>query len=501
MTALARRAPSIALALAVGSAAAFAIACSSGDSGAASTDDPSDAGGASADGAAVDDASSADPTLPEPAVLEPGEIEAVGAATSYIFDERAFDQPATTLTGQERSAWIVGQATFQLEWTEKPSADRGGLGPTFNAISCEACHTKNGRGAPPAKSGDPLVTTLLRLSVPGASTEGGPLGDATYGDQFQPRAIPGVASEGTVRVTYESMPGTYGDGTPFTRVVPRPTVDAAFGALPAGALLSIRLAQQTLGMGFLEAIADADILAREDPDDADGDGISGRANRVWDVRTSSARVGRFGWKASQPTVEQQSAAAFAGDVGITSTLFPSANCPPAQTACAASAGSVIELTDARLAAVTTFMRGTSVPARRGADTLDVLRGKTLFRSMGCASCHTPSFTTGSVAGAAYLDGVKIWPYTDLLVHDMGEGLADDRPDFAAGGREWRTPPLWGLGLMDAVSGHERFLHDGRARGIEEAILWHGGEGADAAERFRTASKAERALLVAFIRSL
>lgn len=407
----------------------------------------------------------------------------MGRATTRIFDERAFEQPAATLSDVERSAWIAGQATFQLDWTEKPGTDRSGLGPTFNAISCEACHTKNGRGRPPLANDDPFVTTLVRLTDPLSA----------YGDQLQNRGIPGVPAEGVATVSYDEETGKYGDGTPYTLVRPRAVITPNFGEFSPEARFSLRIAPQTIGMGFLEAIPEDTILAREDPTDRDEDGISGRAHRVVSVRTGKTMMGRFGWKASQPTVEEQSAAAFAGDLGLTSSLFPSPNCPAPQTACAEAADDAIELSESRLAAVTTFMRGTSVPARRGVDDPAVIEGKRLFTSFGCASCHAPSSLTK--------DGERIWPYTDLLLHDMGDGLADDRPDVDATGSEWRTPPLWGIGLLAEVSGHERMLHDGRARGAAEAILWHGGEASTARERFRTAASSDRKRLLAFLNSL
>ncbi|MBX3232891.1 MAG: thiol oxidoreductase [Labilithrix sp.] len=416
--------------------------------------------------------------------------DSAGRATAYVFDKRAFEQPAATMTAAERSAWIAGQATFQLEWTAREGTDRGGLGPTFNALSCEACHANNGRGPPPLASDGELVTTLLRLG-----------GADAYGDQLQHLANEGVPSEGVARVRWEETGGTYGDGSAFTLLRPAVRAEPALGAFPPGTTFSLRLAAQTFGTGFLEAIAEADILAREDPNDADGDGISGRANRVPDLRRGGTRVGRFGWKASHPTVEQQTAAAFAGDIGLTSSLFPAANCPPPQIECAAAASAAIELTESRLAAATTFMRGTTVPARRDVHAPEVIAGERLFEEMQCARCHVPSFVTGDVPDAPFLAHERVRPFTDLLLHDMGEGLADHRPDVEATGVEWRTPPLWGLGLLRVVSGHTRLLHDGRARDEAEAILWHGGEAQAAADRFRLAPASDRRALLAFLRSL
>lgn len=457
-----------------------------------------DAGAGDRSDAGVD----AEPTSDLPrAVLEEGEADSIGAASSHVFDVHAFEQPVATMSELERTSFIAGQATFQLAWDTQVTGDRSGLGPTFNAVSCEACHARNGRGMPPMTDGESLATALLRLSVPGEAEHGGPLGDPVYGDQLQPFGAGGVPGEGRVTVNFqEVVAGRFADGTPYGLVRPDPKLEPNFGAVAPGALMSLRTAQQTIGMGFLDALSDEAILSHEDVDDRDGDGISGRANRVWDVERGATRLGRFGWKASQPTVAQQSAAAFAGDVGITSRAFPRANCPPAQTACAAAAGDAVELTERRMASVTLFVRGSAVPARRGASHDDVLRGKAQFQRMGCTSCHTPSFVTGT-RDEPWLSNVRIWPYSDLLLHDMGDGLADGRPDFRASGREWRTQPLWGLGLIETVSGHLRLLHDGRARTLEEAVLWHGGEAAPSSERFRTATTEERRALLTFLRSL
>jgi CxxC motif-containing protein (DUF1111 family) len=270
-------------------------------------------------------------------------------------------------------------------------------------------------------------------------------------------------------------------------------------------MLSPRLAQPLLGLGLLEAIPEADILALADPDDADGDGISGRANRVWDPESQQMQLGRFGHKASQATVLAQTATAFNEDIGITSPLLPEENCGVQQPLCQqAPSGrdkSGFEIDEQRLRLAAFFTRHIAVPAARGWGDAAVERGREQFFAAGCASCHTPGHTTGEVAGDASLSGQRIWPYTDLLLHDMGEGLADGRPVFAASGREWRTPPLWGLGLAEQVNGNRRFLHDGRARNLLEAILWHGGEALAAREAVRQLDADDRRDLIRFLASL
>jgi CxxC motif-containing protein (DUF1111 family) len=386
-----------------------------------------------------------------------------------------------------------------------PSSTTGldGLGPTFNASSCSSCHFKDGRGAPPAGPDEPFLGLLLRLSIPGQDAHGGPLDEPAYGGQFNHRAILGVPAEGTSAVAYEEVPGAFADGTPYS--LRRPTyrlADLAFGPIDPAVLLSPRTAPFMIGLGLLEAVDEAAILALADEDDADGDGISGRPNRVWDPKTQRTVLGRFGWKANQAGVEQQNAGAFLGDLGITSALHPAENCPPAQTACAAApSGGAPELDADKLDEVTYYARLLAVPARRDFEDPEVLRGKALFRDAGCAACHVPVLVTSALDGFPELAGQTIRPFTDLLLHDLGEDLADGRPDFLAGGREWRTPPLWGIGLIGVVNDHTLLLHDGRARGFAEAILWHGGEAERAREAFRTLGASDRAALIRFLESL
>ncbi len=435
----------------------------------------------------------------ELAPIELGEENSAGAATVRVIDETGYEQPAATLDPATRTRFYAGQAIFQLAWADVAStSDRAGLGPTFNAASCEACHTRNGRGVPP-NAGQPLVTSLLRVSVRGRGDHGEPLGDPTYGDQIQPLGIAGAPGEGGVTVAYEELRGAYDDGTGYSLL--RPTAQASFAlGLPANGLLtSLRVSPATYGMGLIEAIPEADILRLADPDDRDGNGISGKPNRVWSPETSALVLGRFGWKAGQPTVSRQNAAAFLGDIGVSSSLFPTENCPLPQTACAARAGAAPEISDSRLDAVTIFTRASSVPARRGVESVAVRRGKLLLQRAGCTSCHIERFTTRAVE--PWRDGLQIRPYTDLLLHDMGDGLADGRPEVEADGNEWRTPALWGIGLLAKVSGHTRLLHDGRARGFAEAVLWHGGEADRSARAFRSMPAADRDALVAFLESL
>ena len=436
--------------------------------------------------------------------LNPAAALLGGAATVFNESPLAFSLPAPGLTREESRSFGVGNSFFNQNWVQAPASTtaRDGLGPFFNARSCAACHFKDGRGRAPAFDGEEATGYLVRVGVPGARDEvGGPLGDARYGSQIQDRAVLGFAPEAAIRIRYEDVPGRFADGTPYT--LRRPSVgfaDEAYGPLD-GLALSARVANQMPGMGLLEAVPEATLLAHADPSDADGDGISGRVNRVWDVERQGLSVGRFGWKAEQPTVAQQVAAAFHGDLGITSDLFGEENCTVAPAGCnEAPTGGAPEIEGDDLGHVALYASTLAVPARRAVSDPEVRRGERLFGAIGCASCHLPEVQTGASPFATLADQT-IRPYTDLLLHDMGDGLADGFETFDATGHEWRTPPLWGLGLIETVNGHTELLHDGRARGVVEAILWHGGEAEAARERFRHLDADERAALVRFLHSL
>lgn len=436
---------------------------------------------------------------------EDGE-ELTGGETT-VFDEglNAFSLTARNLVGERRDKFFVGNSIFRRTWVTAPASTTGldGLGPTFNASSCGACHFKDGRGSPPASADEEFLALLVRLSVPGEGAHGSPLDDPRYGGQFNHKAILGVPAEGTSRVTYDEVPGTFGDGTAFSLRAPRyELADLAFGPLGDGIMMSPRVGPVMIGLGLLEALDEATVLGLADPDDADGDGISGRANYVWDEKRQQSMLGRFGWKANQPNIEQQTSGAFLGDIGITSPMFPAPNCPPMQTGCAtATNGGDPEIDQNKIDQVVYYSLLLAVPARRNAKDSVVLRGKQLFADAGCLSCHATKLVTGQLADFPEVSGQLIHPFTDLLLHDMGDGLADHRPDFLATGTEWRTPPLWGIGLVHVVNGHSFFLHDGRARDLSEAILWHGGEAEPAREAYRTMSRDDREALLRFLESL
>lgn len=384
-----------------------------------------------------------------------GDAALSGGVGGTVFDTSpsAFALPLRTLGRRERRAFAVGNSFFNDNWVTAPASTtaRDGLGPTFNARSCSSCHFKDGRAQPPRGTDDPERGLLLRLSVPGPGGQPQPV--PVYGSQVQDRAISGVSPEGSVAITHVPRRGRYADGTPYTLIEPRYEIaGAAFGPIPADVQISPRIAPVVFGMGLLESVPEKDIVALADPRDAGGDGISGRVNRVPDARSATtaelgprggSALGRFGWKANVPSVEQQTAQAFHGDIGVTSPLFSDQNCPEGQGACAEApvGGRRPEIDQQRLGRVTFYVRTLAVPARRDVGNPTTARGQQTFEEAGCAACHMPELRTGE-SDVPGLSNQAIRPYTDMLLHDMGPALADDRPDGLATGSEWRTAPLW-----------------------------------------------------------
>ena len=452
---------------------------------------------------------------------EPYERRPAGKATVFKrLNRDAFSHPSANMPFERQRDFRVGNGIFRKIWVSAPSSTTSsdGLGPLFNARACQRCHLKDGRGRPPA-AGERAETMLVRLSIP-PRTEAERaalrehrqtvIPEPTYGGQLQNFSIQGVPAEGEMTIAYQETPITLADGEVVSLHTPTYGISGLhYGPLHPETMLSPRVAPPVIGMGLLEAISGTDILAGADPDDRDGDGISGRANLVWSDEHDRPMLGRFGWKAGQPTVSQQAAAAFRGDVGISTPLYPRphGDCTVAQEACqaaphgGASAENTVEASAALFDLLTFYTRNLGVPARRDIGDPQVLEGKRLFYDANCTGCHTPKFVTRRDSIGDEQSFQLIWPYTDLLLHDMGEGLADGRPEGEAGGREWRTPPLWGIGLTETVSGHTFFLHDGRARNLLEAILWHGGEAEASKERVVAMTRKERAALLAFLRSL
>jgi CxxC motif-containing protein (DUF1111 family) len=441
--------------------------------------------------------------------------QTAGAATVHATGRNAFSFPAANLRDDERTRFAIGNSFFRRNWVESPSSTsaRDGLGPHFIARSCGGCHVQDGRGAPPDFQRDvneQPVALLMRLSVPGVNAHGGPAPDPVYGDQLNNAAVQGVKPEARVQMRYTPVQGRFADGTRYT--LQRPSYrlrDLAYGPTAKGLMMSPRIAPQIIGVGLLESIAEADIRGNAARQAAEGGPIRGTPNIVWDAPSQRTRIGRFGWKANVATLTHQTAAAFVGDIGITSSHFPDEACTQTQTDCSSAPRGAKdkgpEIDDEALGNVVFYEATLAPPARRNAKDPQVLRGQRLFHDAQCTACHRPSYVTAESPfphlTSPVLRGQKIWPYTDLLLHDMGEGLADGRPDFLANGRQWKTPPLWGIGLIRDVNGHQRLLHDGRARGVLEAALWHGGEAQASRDRVLKMTRAERDALVKFVESL
>ena len=475
------------------------------------------------------DADAALGTLLAPATdftkFEDCEAKPGGGATSRASTDTpsAFSASSGNMDFKRELDFKVGNGIFRKNWVSAPSStdSSDGLGPLFNARACQNCHLKDGRGHPPLSSDvpDDSGSMLVRLSVPPATDADralleahkmNSLPDPTYGGQLQDFAIQSFASEGKLKIAYKERKVKLAGGETVSLRVPTYSLaDLNYGSASPDIMISPRVAPQMIGVGLLEAVPEAQILDNADPDDANKDGIRGKPNMVWSREHDRLMLGRFGWKAGVPTIAQQAAEAFNGDIGLSTTMIPkgSGDCTEKEKACldAPSGASPryqnAEVGDDLFAMVEFYSKNLAVPARRKPDDPEVLKGKALFYQIGCTSCHKPKFMTGDAPGQPHLSHQLIYPYTDMLLHDMGEGLSDDRPEGEASGKEWRTAPLWGIGLTGIVNGHTLFLHDGRARNLTEAILWHGGEAEAARDKYAALSKADRAHLVAFVNSL
>ncbi len=423
-----------------------------------------------------------------------------GDTTVFDATSHAFSTPAPNLSADGLAKHLAGDVEFEAVFVTVPAEVNPGLGPVYNNISCINCHVRDGRGRAPT-SGEKFTSMLFRVSLPnpeGDVTQG-PVPVPGFGTQLNNRAIFGVPPEGTVTIDYTEGELTTSDGVKVYLRTPNYRIEDAYQPLPDDVEISPRVAPVVFGLGLLEAIPESTILALVDEADRDGDGISGKANFVWDVQKNGLSLGRFGWKANQPTLLQQVASAYHDDIGITTSLLPREN--SAGQPQYDGRGDDPELSDEILDVVTFYVQTLAVPARRDLDDSLVQRGEELFESAGCSGCHIPTLQTGTLANVPAVSNQTIHPYTDLLLHDMGPGLADNRPDFLASGSEWRTPPLWGIGLVKVVNGHTNFLHDGRARGLLEAILWHGGEAEQSREAVQQMPASDRTSLLAFLESL
>lgn len=444
-----------------------------------------------------------------------------GAATvrDKLANADIFSHPSANLSFEGRQRFQIGNGLFRKDWVSAPSSTQAsdGLGPLFNARSCQGCHLKDGRGVVP-EPGEPAVSLFLRLSVPPADEVQRQLlaerrlaaiPEPTYGGQLQNFAIPGLAAEGQMTLHYQAQAVTLAGGK--TVQLRRPEYGIAepgYGPLHPQLMVSPRLAQPMLGLGLLEAIHPDDVLAHAGRS-GDPDGVVGKARWLLDPVGGELMLGRFGWKAGQPTVASQGAHAFSGDMGLSTPLLPAhaGDCTAAQTNCLARPhGAQPQLGEQEVPAdlmdfVAFYSSNLAPPTRHDAGDVQVLTGKQQFYAARCTSCHVPKFVTRRDAAQPEHRFQLIWPYTDLLLHDMGEGLADGRPEGDASGREWRTPPLWGLGQTALVNPRASYLHDGRARTLLEAVLWHGGEAQAARDRVVAMSPQERAALIRFLESL
>lgn len=438
--------------------------------------------------------------------LQPFEDRPGGAATGR--DRNAMTQPMPGLEEDARMAFALGSALFDKLWVAAPSSTRAsdGLGPVYNSRSCQGCHPGNLRGRAEARPGRAAPSLILRLGQAGHGASAyGAGADPVYGRQIQDTALPGLPPEGQVTLDWRESPVTLADGTVVMLRQPVPDIaQAGYGPLAPDTRLSLRIAPALVGLGLIEAVPVEDILAGADPEDADGDGISGRANVI--VADGHARLGRFSHKAGVPDVAMMTGSAFSTDIGIGNPAFPdpAGDCTQAQTACRAAPHGDIpdapEIGAEAMAQVVRYLETLAVPPRRDPGSAEVLRGKALFHAAGCPACHRPAFVTARLSGGGPASFQLIWPYSDFLIHDMGDGLSDEVGEGLATGREWRTAPLWGLGLTATGTGHS-LLHDGRARSVLEAILWHGGEAAHAREKVSQLRAADRDALLRFVESL
>ncbi|MEO8158597.1 MAG: di-heme oxidoredictase family protein [Betaproteobacteria bacterium] len=433
---------------------------------------------------------------PRPALL-------VAATALVACATLAYAQAGPGLEAALREQVTAGRDEFKQRWVVFLGiGGKWGRGPTSNGEACSDCHANNGRGHAPDSSQENLASMVVRLSVPGEDDHGGPLPHPRYGDQLQNQGELGrVPAEGSAAIAWEDHDEHLEDGTRVTLRKPNLRLHSlAFGDIGPDTLTSIRIAPPVFGAGLLDAVTPETLqdIARAQRQL----GFNGRLNYVWDAEGQATVPGRFGWKANQPNLRQQVASAFLNELGVTTGLFKIENCPAIQTACRKRPlGMVPEQPGPAFDALLVYLRALGVPARHRIDDPVAPHGEKLFAQAQCSVCHVPEMKTGDFPALAQLSDQTIHPYSDLLLHDMGEGLADGRPDFLAGPRDWRTPPLWGVGLSGKVNGNVALLHDGRARDLTEAILWHGGEAAASREAFVQMPKAEREALIVFLNSL
>lgn len=421
-----------------------------------------------------------------------------GATTVFSVNSKAYSAPAENLTEADNLRHDEGDAMFEVTFVSDPSQPYHGLGPIYNSNSCISCHPGDGRAAFPTD----LVRSrgfFMRVSLPGADSNGSPIPVPGFGTQVQNHAITGFKPEGTFGVSYTDSIVNFKDGTKVTLKVPHYTLTGVSATVPPNILISPRTSMPIYGLGLLEFIPEADLKALEDVEDKNKDGISGKINYVWDGVHKRTMVGRFGWKANTATLLDEAAGSFSGDLGVTNHYYP-IEIGKGQAFSDDGNTDGDQMTKDQVDATEFYLRTLAVPAARNMNKKSVRNGARIFEGIGCAKCHVAKQRT-LAAPINALANQTFYPYTDMLLHNMGPALADRRPDFLADGYEWRTRPLWGIGLQEIASGHTNFLHDGRAKNITEAILWHGGESERSKAIFLKLKKKEREDLLEFLNSI
>ena len=437
-----------------------------------------------------------------------------GETSNQVENKNSFSLSSRNLEEHMRINFLVGNALFERMWEDSSISKniaKDGLGPFFSARSCESCHINDGRGHIPLTNKEDKISVVIQISqnIEQSNDYIKNIDDDTYGGQISEFAVKDVLKEADIIVDYKYSLEMYEDG----RVVElrRPIIkidNLNYGEFNESTTFSARIAQPMIGLGLIEHISDQSLLMNEDIDDTNKDGVSGKANKVWDIQKEKLAIGRFGWKSAQPSVYQQTADAFYHDMGLSNKLYSNPfNCTSKQEECtkAISGNSEeyddLEVSSDQLDLVTFYSSQLGVPVRRSINAENVKKGKEIFFALNCNSCHVESFTTGDSGSHVNLNNQIIYPYSDFLLHDMGESLSDGVSEFLAQGSEWRTPPLWGIGLTNIVSDEYGYLHDGRARTIEEAILWHGGEAKEIIQNYKKLKKIEVNQLLSFINSL
>lgn len=414
-------------------------------------------------------------------------------------------KPIKNMNDEEYDQFILGRSFFKIPWVEAPSATtaRDGLGPLFNANTCNSCHPKNGRGNLYNAKNQISRALIAKVSILSDGSKehqmqekyNGLVADPNYGGQISINGIHGVKFEAKPKITYTKINVKFPDGEVDTILKPHyELIEKNYGELHKDARLTFRLAPSLNGLGLIEDIKQEDILANVDEKDENADGISGRANWVYSPITKKTELGLYSWKASTTSILHQSAAAANNDMGLTTTIFKDENCTKTQKLCneAPKPRDPIDITDLRLAAIDFYIKNKITYTRKKDESYE--EGLEIFKNVDCAKCHISEFTTKK--------GFKIAPFTDMLLHDMGEGLSDGRSEFKASESEWRTAPLWGLALHKKINKKEvRLLHDGRARNFQEAILWHGGEAFLAKQKYMNLEKEQRQKLLNFLKEL